>query len=356
MLVWNCLGAGPVAPIASKVARRRSRKKSIAGCIMKRILLAAAASLIVGNVVACGVFEKKHGSNEAKTPVAQPGDTFVAPAVDLKLNSGSDEGEPNALSVDTTGKAKVHGDFNFSADASYDLRLASISRKFQNCKGDEPSVNFSWAESGTSTPGAALTQAAPAQAIQGKGYVLSVDVDNSAGCTGMQVSFAVRGVKVSANSGATSSNSIDDVDFDYEVVVREFGSFGGHPDRAVLLIAKPSRGTLKVTNVRGPQTSQGVYSGTLEKVNAKIKIFTESSHPIADTRRKALLDSYGSATAVYLEHYDNPLCDEYSHQYILEGNLEGTPITTTFTVQATAQSEGDCSLTVVGFLTHFESQ
>lgn len=103
---------------------------------------------------------------------------------------------------------------------------------------------------------------------------------------------------------APKPERIDDVKFDYKITIREFASFNGEPDRAALFLIHPSRGKFEITGVESTQNmSKPFYTGALDKVITKAKVFNNSVYAVTAEDLALLQKKYPGASAIYIEHY-----------------------------------------------------
>lgn len=131
----------------------------------------------------------------------------------------------------------------------------------------------------------------------------------------------------------------------FKTIIREFDSFNGKPDRAALFIIATEPGHLDNMVITGSDlgSSYRAVYGDLEKlIESPAGLFKQSAFPMNDTERQNLLAEYKGATVVYLEQYQNALCDGSSKSYHIKGDVLGTPAKVDISFQAFAQEASDC--------------
>ena len=303
----------------------------------KRLL---AVLLIATTLTACGSSKKKNSSNERENE-KPPGPILKLTPQPLELSSGSDVNKPNKFLALDAGNKKIHAEFSFNRDNYYLLRLTRLTQDIEGCKGPEPTPILTWSEEGSSslTPikiGSTFT------AEKSKFYTLAVDVDNSSECSKIELSLIIIG-EVQQATGVT---------LDWEVIIREFTTFNGQPDRASLLIIVPSKGKFEALTIKGDPQGTKPFQASLDKIlTGKYSKFMQSAYPMADAERNAILKKYEETNAIgiYTENYDVPLCDNSLRpkEITITGKLLERDKSVLIKFSAKASARDTCQMTYI---------
>lgn len=133
-------------------------------------------------------------------------------------------------------------------------------------------------------------------------------------------------------------------------IIREFGG----TDNAALFGLLSDAGKYQITNIWGPEFLEQYTVGELNRTTID-KVFLNTTKPLSQEEREALLSDFNGATLIYLEGYNGNLCNQTETKYEIttKGTLNDIEVQVIFEFEALPNMDGNCSFHIFGIVVRY---